>query len=65
MPAVFNDPPTYTSLAIPAPPNAINPPVDTDVALVILLVYNAPDVLTFVIDPLPNTILLDVELLDP
>jgi hypothetical protein len=65
VPAVFNDPPTYTSFAIPAPPFAMSDPVDTDVALVVLLVYNAPDVLTFVIDVLPNTIVFDVELLDP
>jgi hypothetical protein len=65
VPAVFNDPPTYTSFAIPAPPLAIIDPVDTDVALVPLLVTIAPDVLTRVIDPLPNTIVFDVELLDP
>ena len=65
VPAVFNDPPTYTSFAIPAPPLAISEPVDTDVALVPLLVTIAPEVLTRVIDPLPSTILFDVELLDP
>ena len=61
VPAVFNNPPTYTSLAIPAPPLAINAPVETDVALVTLLEYSAPDVLTLVIDVLPNTIVFDVE----
>ena len=65
VPVVFNNPPTYTSLAIPAPPLAIIDPVDTEVALVVLLEYNAPDVLTFVTDPLPSTILFDVEFDEP
>jgi hypothetical protein len=65
VPAVFKDPPTYTSFAIPAPPLAIIDPVDTEVALVLLLVTTAPDVFTRVIDPLPSWILFDVELLDP
>ena len=65
VPVVFNDPPTYTSLAIPAPPFAMSAPVDTDVALVVLLEYNAPDVLTFVTDPFPSTILFDVEFVAP
>jgi hypothetical protein len=50
-----------TSFAIPAPPFTISAPVETDVAFVALLVYIAPDVLTFVTDPLPSTILFDVE----
>ena len=65
VPAVFSNPPTYTSLAIPAPPLAIIDPVDTEVALVLLLVTTAPEVFTRVIDPLPSWILFDVELLDP
>ena len=65
VPAVFNNPPTYTSFAIPAPPFAMSAPVDTEVALVVLLVYSAPVVLTFVIDVLPSTILLDVEFVAP
>ena len=65
VPVVFNNPPTYTSFAIPAPPFAISEPVDTEVALVVLLEYNAPDVLTRVIDPLPSTILFDVAFDDP
>jgi hypothetical protein len=33
--------------------------------MISFVVTIAPDVLTRVIDPLPNTILFDVELLDP
>jgi hypothetical protein len=61
VPVVFNEPPTYTSLAIPAPPLVIIDPVDTEVAFVLLLVTYAPVVLTRVIFVLPSTILFDVE----
>ena len=40
-------------------------PVETEVALVVLLEYNAPDVLTFVTDPLPSTTLFDVAFDEP
>ena len=65
VPVVFNDPPTYTSLAIPAPPLAIIDPVDTEVAFVLLLVTNAPVVFTRVTAVLPSTILFDVEFVAP